>query len=83
MACRTAANVDKPKNGFDVTLHTDDVAEAQRWFDALSEGGREVMAFGGTFWSPGYGAPVDRFGAPRMVNTVPAGDWSPKPEGAA
>ena len=73
-----APNADKPKNGFDVTLHTDDLAEARRWFDALSEGGREVMAFGETFWSPGYGALVDRFGVPWMVNTMPAGDWVPK-----
>ena len=35
-----APNIDKPKNGFDVTLHTEDKAEAQRWYDALSEGGR-------------------------------------------
>jgi PhnB protein len=28
-----ASNIDKPKNGFDVTLHTNDMAEARRWFD--------------------------------------------------
>ncbi len=33
-----APNIDKPKNGFDVTLHTEDKAEAQLWFDRLSEG---------------------------------------------
>jgi PhnB protein len=26
-----ARNIDKPKNGFDVTLHTHDKAEAKRW----------------------------------------------------
>ena len=35
-----APNVDKPKNGFDVTLHTSDMAEARRWFDRLAEGGK-------------------------------------------
>lgn len=70
-----APNVDKPKNGFDVTLHTQDKAEAQRWFEQLSEGGRVVMAFNETFWSPGYGSLIDRFGVPWMVNTVPAGEW--------
>jgi PhnB protein len=30
------------------------------------------MEFDKTFWSPGYGALVDRFGVPWMVNTVPA-----------
>ncbi|OGN42890.1 MAG: hypothetical protein A2623_08935 [Caulobacterales bacterium RIFCSPHIGHO2_01_FULL_70_19] len=70
-----APNVDKPKNGFDVTLHTQDKAEAQRWFEQLSEGGRVVMAFNETFWSPGHGSLIDRFGVPWMVNTVPAGEW--------
>ncbi len=52
------------KNGFDVTLHTSDKAEAQRWFEQLSEGGKAVMPFGETFWSPGFGSLVDRFGIP-------------------
>ena len=72
-----APNVDKPKNGFDVTLHTDDVEQARRWYAQLSEGGREVMPFSETFWSPGYGALVDRFGVPWMVNTVPGAGWQP------
>ena len=65
-----APGVDKPKNGFDVTLHTDDIAEARRWFGELAEGGREVMPFAATFWSPGFGSLVDRFGVPWMVNTA-------------
>lgn len=70
-------NIDKPKNGFDVTLHTDDAAQAKAWFDALAERGTVIMAFGETFWSPGYGNLVDRFGIPWMVNTIPAADWRP------
>ena len=46
--------------------------QARRWFDALKEGGNVVMEFSETFWSPGYGAVVDRFGVPWMVNTIPA-----------
>ena len=68
-----APNIGKPKNGFDVTLHTDDAGQARRWFDALKEGGTVGMEFGETFWSPGYGSLVDRFGVPWMVNVVPAG----------
>ena len=64
-----APNIGKPKNGFDVTLQTDDIDEARRWFDALKEGGKVVMDFAETFWSPGYGSLVDRFGIPWMVNT--------------
>ncbi|MBU2041076.1 MAG: VOC family protein [Alphaproteobacteria bacterium] len=72
-----APGIDKPKNGFDVTLHTDSAAEARRWYDALVEGGRPTMPFGETFWSPGYGGLVDRFGVPWMVNTIPSPDWKP------
>lgn len=75
-----APNIDKPKNGFDVTLHTDDIAEAERWFTQLSEGGKQTMPFEQTFWSPGFGGLVDRFGVPWMVNTIPAADWTP-PQG--
>jgi PhnB protein len=66
-----APNIDKPKNGFDVTLHTNDVNEARRWFDALANGGEVKMPFDKTFWSPGYGSLIDKFGVPWMVNTNP------------
>jgi PhnB protein len=65
-----APNIDKPKNGFDVTFHTDDPAEARRVFDALSEGGQIGMPFAATFWSPGYGSFTDKFGVPWMINTT-------------
>lgn len=72
-----APGIDKPKNGFDVTLHTDDAAQARRWYDALAGGGKVGMAFAETFWSPGYGSLTDRFGVPWMVNTIPSADWKP------
>ena len=75
MDARWAPNIGKPKNGFDVTLHTGDKAEGKGWFDQLSEGGKAVMPFGETFWSPGFGSLVDRFGVPWMVNTIPSADW--------
>jgi PhnB protein len=67
-----APNIAKPKNGFDVTLHTEDADEARRWFDALKDSGKVVMDFRKTFWSPGFGSVVDRFGVPWMVNTMSA-----------
>jgi len=76
-----APNIAQPKNGFDVTLHTEDAAQARRWFDALKEGGKVVMDFNETFWSPGFGSLVDRFGVPWMVNTQPSADWQPAPAG--
>ena len=73
-----ARNIDKPKNGFDVTYHTEDADKAKQVFDALAEGGEVGMAFSETFWSPGYGSVTDRFGIPWMVNVVPAEGWTPK-----
>ena len=72
-----APNIDKPKNGFDVSYHTDDLAKAREVFDALSEDGKVGMPFAETFWSPGFGSLTDRFGIPWMINTNPAADWKP------
>ncbi len=72
-----APAIDQPKNGFDVTLHTQDLEQARRWFEQLSEGGRQTMPFAETLWSPGFGGCVDRFGVPWMINTVPATEWTP------
>lgn len=72
MPSEFAPNIDKPKNGFDVSFHSTDVEESRRVFDALSQGGKPGMPFAETFWSPGYGSFTDRFGIPWMVNTIPA-----------
>ena len=48
---------------------------------ALSAGGKQVRPFAETFWSPGYGAVVDQFGIPWMVNTIPGADWKPAAAG--
>ena len=70
-------DMDKPKDGFDVTLHTDSVEEARRMFEGLSEGGEVRMPVAGSFWSPGFGGFIDKFGVPWMVNTMPSADWKP------
>ena len=72
-----APNIDKPKNGFDVTLHTDDPAQARSWFEQLSAGGKVGMPFAETFWSPGFGSLTDRFGIPWMINVVAPAGWKP------
>ena len=72
-----ATTINEPKNGFDVSLHFDSVDEGRRVFDALSEGGTVAMAFGETFWTPGFGTLTDRFGIPWMVNVSPSADWRP------
>lgn len=45
-----------------------DEGEVRRVFEALSEGGRVDMPLEPTFWSPLFGACVDRFGVSWMVD---------------
>ncbi len=59
---------EKPQ-GLWVSIGVKDIAEGERVFKALSEGGHVVMPFQQTFWSPGFGMCNDRFGTPWMVNT--------------
>ena len=54
--------------GFAVSLHVTEIPEAERLFNALSQNGKVRMPFQKTFWSPGFGMCVDRFGIPWMVN---------------
>lgn len=58
--------------GFGVSLTVPTTAEAERIFHGLSEGGRITMPFEATFWSPGFGMVVDRFGTPWLIGCEPA-----------
>lgn len=58
----------KPQ-GFSIALGPKTLAESERVFAALSAGGEVVMPMQKTFWSPGFGMLVDRFGIPWMVST--------------
>ena len=57
----------KPQ-GWSVSIGVKSHDEGARIFKALSEGGRVSMPFDKTFWSPGFGMLVDRFGTPWMIN---------------
>ncbi|HEX7912033.1 MAG TPA: VOC family protein [Paraburkholderia sp.] len=59
-------------NGFSLSLTADDAASAEKYFNALADGGQVMMPFQPTFWSKGFGMVVDRFGLSWMV-TVPEG----------
>ena len=61
---------DGPKTGVAVTYTAPDVATARTVFDALSDGGEVQMPFEPTFYSEGFGACLDRFGVPWMVDTA-------------
>ena len=60
---------DAPRpQGIYVNYSTADVADAEKVFAALAEGGTIEMPIGPTFFSPMFGICVDRFGIPWMVN---------------
>jgi PhnB protein len=54
--------------GFSVSLHPEDEAEAERVFAALSEGGTVTMPLAETFWARRFGMLTDRYGTPWMIN---------------
>jgi PhnB protein len=54
--------------GFSLSLIYPTVAEANRMFAALAEGGQITMPIAKTFWAEAFGMLVDRFGTPWMVN---------------
>jgi PhnB protein len=54
--------------GFSLTLQLKRTDDAERIFDALSEGGRIVMPLERTFWAARFGVLVDRFGIQWLIN---------------
>lgn len=55
--------------GFFVTLSVDGVDRARKIFESLSQNGAVRFPFERTFWSPGFGVLVDRFGTPWEINS--------------
>ena len=54
--------------GFHILLGVGDVADAERVFQALSDGGRVSMQLQETFWAVRFGVVTDRFGVPWSIN---------------
>jgi len=54
--------------GCSISLHPESVAEGERLFNALAEGGQIVMPMEKTFWAERFGMLTDRFGVSWMVN---------------
>ncbi len=67
-----AGHVYEGMKGFSLSLSCPDVAEGERKFKALAEGGKVTMPFQKTFFSEGFAMLVDRFGTPWMINVQPA-----------
>jgi len=58
----------KQPSGFSVNIALNDVAEAERIFQSLSENGTVHMPLQQTFWAVRFGMLRDRFGIPWMLN---------------
>ncbi len=54
--------------GVSITLNFDDVAEAERVYHALADGGQVLMPLAPTFWAKSFAMLVDKFGAPWTIN---------------
>ncbi|HEY2465928.1 MAG TPA: VOC family protein [Steroidobacteraceae bacterium] len=55
-------------HGVSMTLNYESVAQADRIFNALADGGKVTMAIGPTFWAKRFGMVTDKFGCPWIVN---------------
>jgi PhnB protein len=60
--------------GFALTVALKSTSEAERVFRELSEGGRVTVPLERTFWAARFGAVVDRFGIPWIINCEGAGE---------
>jgi PhnB protein len=58
----------EPPRGFYLLIGISGLANAERIFAALAENGSVNMPLQKTFWSPGFGVVVDRFGVPWEVS---------------
>lgn len=56
--------------GVSITLDYATVAEAERVFATLTEGGQVTMPMQGAFWAQRWGMLIDKFGTPWIVNGV-------------
>ena len=68
MAADAPAGQYTTPGGFSVTVNVDDPAEAERIFKTLADKGSVRMELQETFFAQKFGALVDRFGIPWMVN---------------
>jgi len=56
--------------GFALSLGVNTESEADKYFNALTQGGQVIMPLSKTFWSPRFGMVTDKFGVMWMVNVL-------------
>jgi len=57
-------------NNYHISLEPDTRVDAERLFQALSEGGTVTMPLQDMFWGAYYGSVTDKFGVQWMVNCI-------------
>lgn len=62
-----------PGNNFSISITCDSLAEMERMFPALGEGGKVTMAMHDAFWGGRFGMLTDRFGISWMLSYRAAG----------
>ena len=65
------AKGDAKFEGISLNLFLEDVAQSERYFKALSEGGQVKMPLSKTFFSPSFAMLTDRFGIHWMIYVAP------------
>lgn len=71
MASDAPPNMPQEKmQGISVTLNVTEVPDAERIFNALSQGGNVTMPLQQTFWAKAFGTVTDQFGTPWMINCL-------------
>ena len=68
MASDDCVSKDVTHAGFSLSLTADNLADGEKFYNALAEGGQVTMPWQATFWTKGFGMVTDRFGTPWMVN---------------
>lgn len=59
-----------PQAGFSVMQSAPDVATGRAWFGKLAQDGHIIEDFKPTFFSPGFGMVVDRFGTHWIISAI-------------
>lgn len=68
MGADMAGDCYQPPQGVQIHLEYDDPEQAERVFNALSDGGSIIMPFAETFWAHRFGMTTDRFGVQWMIS---------------
>src|SRR5689334_16894835 len=58
----------EPPAGFSLAINITSVAEAERIYRALAEGGKVCVPIAKTFWAERFAMVTDRFGIPWAIN---------------